>query len=52
MDVPMKVRRFMGGILLLPGGKGTGIAEKRRAARQLHEKWNPTSCGAEFFSSK
>jgi len=25
MEVPINVRRFMGGILLLPGGKGTEI---------------------------
>src|SRR5258708_18297125 len=33
MEVPINVRRFMGGILLLPGGKGTVDWRKRRAAR-------------------
>src|SRR6266853_5809136 len=33
MEVLINVRRFMGGILPLPLGKGTGFGEKRRAAR-------------------
>jgi hypothetical protein len=38
MEVPIKVRRFMSGILLLLGGKRTGIGEKRRAARPASDR--------------
>ena len=33
MEVPIKVRRFMGRILLHPREKGTGIRLKKRAVR-------------------
>src|SRR5260370_39286726 len=35
MEVPINVRRFMGGILLLPGGKGTGDSVRKEKAVRL-----------------
>src|SRR6266704_748828 len=38
MEVPINVRRFMGGILLLPRGKGTEIRWKRERGRLLKRR--------------
>src|SRR5260370_23085049 len=38
MDVPINVRRFMGGILLYLRGKETGDWRKRRAARPAPDR--------------
>jgi hypothetical protein len=33
-------------------GREQGLVKKEGRCGELHEKWNPTSCEAEFFSSK